>query len=57
MIMTESLHPRDREVERNPKPTEESKIKEIKLFDESDPRIVRIGKNLLDDFKQKLVDF
>ena len=43
-------------MERNSKTTEGFKIEEIKLFDDSDPRIVRIGKNLPNDFKQKLVE-
>ena len=46
-----TLDQRDGEAKRNPKPVEEFKIEEIKLFDEFDPRIMRIGKNLLDVFK------
>ena len=56
MIKTKSLNPRDKEAERNLKPTKESKIEKIKLFDESNPRSIRIDKNLPDDFKQKLVE-
>ena len=48
--MTQSLDPRDGEVERNPKLAEEFEIEEIKLFDDSNPRIVKISKNLPNDF-------
>ena len=46
MISIESLDPRGDEVERNPKPSEEIKIKEVKLFGKGDDRSVRIKKNL-----------
>ena len=55
MIMIESLNLRDGEVERNLKLTKESNIEEVKLFEELDPWIVRIRKNLPNEFKQKLI--
>ena len=35
---------------------EESKIEKVKLFKDSNLKLVRIGKNLHDDFKQKLIE-
>ena len=55
MINTELLDSRDEEIERNLK-VAESKIEEIRLFDDSNPKYVRIGKNLPIDFKEKLVE-
>ena len=51
MITIESLNPRDGDVERNPKPIIESEIEEVKLFGDTDPKIVRVGNNFLNDFK------
>ena len=45
---------RDGEMERNPKPAK-SKIKEVNLFGDLNPWVVRIGKILLMDFKEKLI--
>ena len=55
MIMAESLNPRDKEVEKNPILAKEFEIKEVKLFKYPHPRIIRIGKNLLNCFNQKLI--
>ena len=55
MIMAQSLDPRDKEVEKNPKLIKESKIEEVKLFRDANPRTIRIKKNLPNDFKQKLI--
>ena len=54
MIIVKSLDPRDEEVERNSK-LAKSKIKEIMLFGDSDPKSIRISKNLPIDFKEKLI--
>ena len=51
MIIVDSLDPRDKEGERNPKLVEESKIEEIKLFGEFNTRLVKVRKNLLEGFK------
>ena len=51
MILVKSLDLRDKEVERNLKLVEKSKIKEVRLFNSPDPRSVRIGKNLPFNFK------
>ena len=51
MIMAESLDPRDEEVERNLKSIEESKIEEVKLFENLNPQTMRMRKNLLDESK------
>ena len=51
MITIKSLNLRDKEAKRNPKLAKESEIEEIKLFDEFDPRTMRINKNLPKDFK------
>ena len=56
MITTELLDPRTDYIERNPKPTEESKVKEVRFIGNSDHKSVGIGKNLLADFKQKLIE-
>ena len=37
MIIVESLDLKDKEVERNPKPTTASKIEELRLFGELNP--------------------
>ena len=55
MITIESLDLGDEKIERNPKLTKESKIEEVKLFDETNPQSVKIEKNLLLNFKQKLI--
>ena len=55
MITNESLDPRAQDVERNPKPASELKIREVKWFGDSYPRTVRVKKNFPDDFKGKLV--
>ena len=55
MISIESLDLRGDEAERNPKPSEEIEIEEVKLFGEGDDWSMRIGKNLLEEFKQKLI--
>ena len=41
MISTEFMDPRGKEAERNPKPFEEVKVGEVKLFGEDDDRSVR----------------
>ena len=51
MIMADSLDPRDGVVERNSKLVKELEIEEVKLFDESNLRSIRIGKNLFESFK------
>ena len=51
IISIESLYLRGDEAERNPKPSEEIEIKEVKLFGEGDDRSVRIQKNLPKGFK------
>ena len=53
--MEDSLNLKDGEEERNLKPTKHSKTKEVKLFSESNPRSVKVGKNLPNDFKQELI--
>ena len=55
MIIVNSIDPRNREGERNLKPTEELEIEKDKLFGESNPRSVRVKKNLPIGFKQKLI--
>ena len=55
MIIVESLDLRDEKVERNPKSIEESKIKEVKIFDDPNPKSIKIGKSLLVNFKHKLI--
>ena len=51
MIMAKSLDPKDGEVERNPKLIEDPEIEEMKLFEELNPRIMRVRKNFPNDFK------
>ena len=46
---------RDKEVEKNPKPIKEFKIEKVKLFEDLDPKIMTIRKNLPNDFNQKLI--
>ena len=55
MIIADSLDPRDEEVERNLKLVEELKIIEVKLFSESTLGLVRVEKDLLNEFKQELI--
>ena len=55
MIATYFLDLRDREEERNSKPVKESEIEEVKLFGKFDPKLVKVRKNLLEGFKQKLI--
>ena len=57
MIVAYSLYPSDGEVERNLKSVKESKIKEVKLFEEYDPRLEKVRKNLPECFKEKLIHF
>ena len=54
MIMAKSLDLRDMEVERNPTPVKEYEIKELKLFEDPNPWIVRIEK--YDQWFQTKVD-
>ena len=51
MITTKSLNPNDEEVERNLKLVKESEVKAVKLFKDFHLRLVRIRKNLPNDFK------
>ena len=55
MITTESLDPKDGDAERNPKSIIELEIEEVKLFRDIDPKTVRTGRNLLNDFKDELI--
>ena len=55
MILAKFLDSRVREVKRNLEHVE-SKIKEVRLFDDFDLRSVRIRKNLPIDFKRKLIE-
>ena len=55
MITIESLDPRDEEVERNPQSMEELEIEEVKLLREANPRIMKVRKNMMSDFKCKLI--
>ena len=55
MILINSLNLRDEGAKKNLRLTKESKIEEVKLFGEFDMRLIKVRKNLLDDFKQKLV--
>ena len=54
MIIVESLDLRDEEVERKSKPVE-LEIEEVRLFDKSDSQSVWVGKNLLTEFKERLM--
>ena len=56
MILTESLELWYEEVYRNLKITKELEIKKVRLFDDSNPRLVKIRKNLPIDFKQKMIE-
>ena len=55
MIIVKSLDPKDKDVESNLKPIEESKIEKVILFKDLNPRSIRIKKNFLNDLKQKLI--
>ena len=55
MITTKSLDPKDRDVERNTNLIVELKIEEVKLFRDANPKTMRVGKNLPNDFKQELI--
>ena len=55
MISTNSIDLRGDETERNPNPSKEIEIEEVRLFGKDDDRSVRIGKNLLPEFKENLV--
>ena len=55
MISIESLDPKGNKIERNPKPFEGVEIEEVKLFSEDDDQLVKIRKNLLIEFKQRLI--
>ena len=56
MIIAKLFYLRDKEVERNPKLAKESKIKEVRLYDDFDPKSIKIKKKLPFDFKQKLIE-
>ena len=55
MISTEYLDPRGDERERNPKPSEEVEIEEVKQFDNHNYWSIKIEKHLPEEFKKKLV--
>ena len=55
MITIDSLDLRDREVKRNMKSAKELKIEKVTLFGEFDPSLVRVRKNLPNDFKQEFI--
>ena len=57
MITKESLDLKGDNTERNPELIEESKVEKVKLFNDNDHRSIRIGKNLPNHFKQKLIKF
>ena len=54
MIIVELLDLRDEEIERNLK-LAKLEIERVKLFDEFDPWLVRIGKNFPTNLKEKLI--
>ena len=56
MITKNFLDPKDGEVERNPRSTKELEIEKVKLFSESNPRLVRVRKDLPNNFKHKLIE-
>ena len=49
MNVADSLDPREGEAKRNLKLAKDSKIEKVKLFNKSNPRSVRVRKNLLND--------
>ena len=55
MIVMNSLDLRDGDAERNLKSFEELEIENVKLFKESNLRLVRIVKIFPEDLKQKLI--
>ena len=55
MIVIDFLDLRDGEAERNPKSVKELEIEKLKLFNESNPRLVSVRKNLPNDFKLELI--
>ena len=55
MIIVDSLNLKDGDTYRNSKSIKKLEIEEVKQFREYDPRSIRVRKNMLEDFKQKLI--